>query len=217
MLAPIKLRIKYEEEAQIAFYFLFFRYRVFPKKQKREKKRISRKDFLSRLFPQVKKKKKKSISKKTKKDQKKKKASALDIFGFLKSSSGFLKKILNSFLKRAKVKVAEINIVVATEDPSRTAIMYGLISQGVAYLLEILDNFTTLKKCYKGNISVIPDFIREDSSIKLDLLLQLRPVNILGLLFSALIYTMKNPDFLKSKSKNSQKQIGGTKKCQKTN
>ena len=154
---------------------------------------MSRKDFLSRLFEKEKKKRKKRPSEKAASAHKKKKASVSDILEFFKSSSGFLNSVLNSFLKHSKIKVSEINIVVATEDPSKTAIMYGLIFQAAAYLLQILDNFTTLKKSYRGTFNVIPDFTKDTSSIKLDIQLEHRLLRILGLVFSALIYIMKNP------------------------
>ena len=201
MLSPIKLRIKYDGEPQIAFYFLFLKYRLLPKKQKHEKKRLSRKEFLSRLFRTEKKKEKKSISKKAATAHKKKKPSASEILEFVRSASGLLKKILNSFFKHSKIKVSEISIIVATEDASRTAIMYGVISQAVSYLLEILSCFTTVKRARKGTIQVLPDFTREASSIKLDLLLQQRPLHILGLLISTLFHIIKNPDILKSKKR----------------
>ena len=119
-------------------------------------------------------------------------------------------------IKHSKIKVSEISIVVATEDPSRTAIMYGVISQAVSYMLELLGRFTTLKRSYKGTISVVPDFTKEDSSIKLDLLLQQRLWHILGLIISTFIHIMKDSDLLKSKSKKITKNRRN-KKCQKTN
>ena len=201
LLAPIKLRIKYEAEPQISLRFLFLKYRIFPKKQ--PKKKMSRKDFLSKLFE--KRKRRASVAKKASAAHKKKKSSASDILEFIKSASDFLKKMLGSFLKRAKIKVSEINIVVATEEASKTAIMYGVISQAVAYLLQLLDNFTKLKKAYKGSICVVPDFTREDSSIKLDICLQYRLLNASGLLLSALLYVMKNPGLFKYKNKKSTK------------
>lgn len=205
MLSPIKLRIRYAEKGQITLYFLFFRYRILPKKQ--SKKRLSRKNFLSRLFEKGKKKRKKRQSEKLASSHKKKKASASDILDFLKSSSGFLNTVLNSFLKRSKIKVAEVSVVVATEDPSKTAIMYGLVSQAAAYMLELLHNFTTLKKSYRGAFSIIPDFTNDTSSIKLDIQLEYRLLHFLGLVFSALIYIMKNPRSSRSegqKNKNFQ-------------
>ena len=215
LLAPIKLRIKYEAEPQISLSFLFLKYRILPKKQ--PKKKMSRKEFLARLFGKRKRKKKASVTKKASEAHKKKKSSASDILKFIRSASDFLKKILGSFLKRARIKVSKIDIVVATEEASKTAIMYGVISQAVAYMLEILDNFTTLKKSYKGSISVVPDFTKEDSSIKLDICLQYCLLNASGLVISALIYVMKNPDLFRAKSGNSTKTDRRNKKCQKTN
>ena len=200
LLAPINLRIKYDSEPQISLRYLFFKYTFLPKKK--QKKRMSQKDFLARLFSKGNKEKTRSASKKAD-SHKKKKASASGILEFIKSSSDFLKKVLSSFLKRSKIKVSEISIVVATEDSSRTAIMYGVISQAVAYLLQILDCFTTLKKSYKGTISVIPDFTKENSSIKLDIRLQCHLLNASGVILSALVYMIKNSGFIKPNSKKS--------------
>ena len=186
MLVPIKLRIKYDEEKQIAFSYLFLKYRIFPQRQ--QKKKMSRQEFLSRLFRKEK-KKKASVSKK--RPETHKKPSASGILEFIKSASDILEKTFNSFLKYSKIKVSKINIVVATEDASKTAIMYGIISQSVAYLLEILNCFTTLKKSYNGTISVLPDFTKEDSSIKLDIQLQCRFLHVGIMFLCAMIHMSK--------------------------
>ena len=79
-----------------------------------------------------------------------------------------VKNILDSFFKNharnLTVRAARLNISVGASDAATTAILYGVVSQGVAYILELLDNLNDLKPIKKSDINIYPDYTSEKTS-----------------------------------------------------
>ena len=93
----------------------------------------------------------------------------------LSSSLNILKIFLKHFYaKRSKVTVHRFNIVIATEDPAKTAIAYGSIIQTVAYFLEFINNTTTLHIPRSVPINVTSDFCSQSSHLDLKLSLVIK-------------------------------------------
>ncbi len=198
LIAPIKVRIRYISEPNVYFRYLFFKYTVLPEKKQRKDGFF--KKFIKKILPKKHKKKKKTAE--VEASDKKSERSISDMLDFLSYITDFLRHILKGFFKRLKIKVAKINITVATGDAAKTAIMYGVTSQAVSYLLEILSNVTNLKRSFKSEINVLSDFISDESKMELDIKLYYRPIWAIGLLFSTLIHVMKKPHKKKSNVKN---------------
>lgn len=94
----------------------------------------------------------------------------------LSSSLNILKIFLKHFYaQRSKVTVHRFNVSIATDDPSKTAILYGSVIQAVAYFLEFIYNTTTLRLTRSVPINVTPDFCAQDThfDIKLSLVIKL--------------------------------------------
>lgn len=198
LIAPIRVRIRYISEPNVYFRYLFFKYTVLPEK-KRRKRGFLRK-FVKKIFPNKHRKKKKTSEAKASK--KKQKSSTSDMLDFLSYITDFLRHILKGFFKRLKIKVAKINIIVATDDAAKTAITYGIVSQAVSYLLEVLNNVTNFKRAFKSEINVLSDFIANESKMELDIKLYYRPIWAIGLLFSTLIHVIKKTYKEKSNTRN---------------
>lgn len=70
------------------------------------------------------------------------------------------------------VRAARLYITVATDDAANTAILYGTVIQSVAYLLELLRNFTRLEKLRRSKVCVRPDFTATSFSADIKLVLK---------------------------------------------
>ena len=190
---PVKLRIKYDETPSVYFRYLFFKYTVLPEK-KSEKR-----SFSKRVFEKLFKGKHKKPEKKKKAGQtEKKKSSVSDKLDFIKFITELLTDVSRKFLSHLKIKLSVVNITVATDDPAKTAITYGMFSQATAYFLEILDNIVKVKRGFKSDINVYADFLGSETTMKIDVSLYYRPIRAIGLIFTSLLL------FMKRKEKNNQ-------------
>ncbi|MBQ8005567.1 MAG: DUF2953 domain-containing protein, partial [Clostridia bacterium] len=83
----------------------------------------------------------------------------------LQETIGFIASLVKYLLKRffgyLRIDVTKINISVGSEDAAKTAIMYGIINQTLALLLDILGSVTNVKRDYKSDIAVSADFTSE--------------------------------------------------------
>ena len=57
-----------------------------------------------------------------------------------------VKVLLGRFFRHLRIDLSRIHISVASEDAAQTAILYGIVSQSVAYLLELLGTSLEFKK-----------------------------------------------------------------------
>lgn len=170
LLIRVKLIIEYHG-ADVALTLKIFGIpiRLMPKKEKI--KRIHLSDY---SYKAVQKRKKKEEKRKAKpKKQKQKEAPKAKEKQPLSESISFIaelvKYLLAKFFGHLRIDVTEIRIAVGSDDAARTAIMFGIINQAAAALLDILGSITNVKKSRKNEISVYADFtsdkIRADMNI----------------------------------------------------
>ena len=148
----------------------------FSTRQKEHHKKIKISDYSA---DNIKNKLKKEIDDAKKKIEARKKQPESELSEIKESLSSSL-NILKIFLKhfysqRSKVTVHRFNISVATDDPSKTAILYGSVIQAVAYFLEFINNTTTLHIPHSVPINVTSDFCAQSPQldIKLSLVIKL--------------------------------------------
>ena len=142
----------------------------------------------------TKKKKKPSKSSKKKKDSKEKpeKKEKNDLLSILSIIISFVKYFLRVFLKSVRVKVAKLQITVATEEAGKTAVLYGAVSQSVNTLIPLLENIKNFKKLPKGNdLMVDADFLLDKSTIKTDITLYVRVGSALKAIIGAAVKSFK--------------------------
>lgn len=108
------------------------------------------------------------------------------------------KNILVAFFeKQAKhlsVRAVKLNISVATSDAATTAILYGAVSQGVAYILELLDNINKLKPIKKSDINIYPDYTSDKSSADIKFTFSLPIKSAIALLLDSEILGLFAPE-----------------------
>ena len=73
---------------------------------------------------------------------------------------------ISKFLGKLHFKLIRLNIVVASDNAASTALLYGATTQGVAYLIEILDTISNVDITKRSEISVRSDFISQKSSFE---------------------------------------------------
>lgn len=127
------------------------------------------------------------------KKQKKKKSLA-DILDLVYMGLDALKPFGRSFGKHFEIEAVKLRITVGSEDAAKTAMLYGILVQAVAYLLELLSVLTNLriKKQNRGNILVDADFTSETIAADLHLIFKLRFWHLFAMGFSALGGIIKN-------------------------
>lgn len=200
MLLRATVTLEYRDEVSITLQVLFIKIKLLPKK----KKRVNYKKFtpkkLRRLLAKKHKKElkkwNKSQAKKLKKAQKKQKLKEAEQKGgkvqnkrSLSESIGLIKALLEvipaRLLHHLTVKLARLNIVVASNDAAKTALMYGAVSQTVAYIVAFLDQMTHLKYAPEPEVSVSADFLAEKPTADIKLSISLRVWHLFDLLILA--------------------------------
>ena len=106
-----------------------------------------------------------------------------EIFGFVKDIGSLL---LKRFKKHFKAKIYKINVIVASDEAEKTALMYGAAIQSAYYLFEFLNhNFKVKKK--PGSIKIITDFSNIKTVFEIDIKFHMRISHILSLLIASAI------------------------------
>lgn len=195
------LILTYDGALSLYFRVLFLKIKITP----REKKKISLRKYTLKRYKRSlekevakreKKKRgkanknaeKKSTKKKKKTDVKQKeksKKSVKDIIELVGLISAALSGLIKSFGKHLKIKTVRMNIIVATGDAAKTAVVYGTVCQSVAYIMELLYNLTGFTVKRNGEVTVLPDFTAETSTLDLKFIFKLRVWQVFAMLFSA--------------------------------
>ena len=130
-----------------------------------------------------KKKKKRTVSKSDADATQKSKKIPFNIKNILKFILNVLRTFSEHYAQNFKIIIHSFNICVASDDPAQTAILYGSVSQAVAYLLEFLDNTTSLKVLRSAPVNVTSDFCSDTTryNIKISMIVRLR--RVLSLIF----------------------------------
>lgn len=113
---------------------------------------------------------------------------------FMRPIIAALKSPLSSFGKHLEIEAVKLHITVGGEDAAKTAILYGMVSQGVAYGLELLSQFTNLriKEKNRTQIRTDVDFNSDKLSVDLHLILKLRVWHFFAMGFALLWNLLKN-------------------------
>lgn len=194
------LELDEEGEMHLAVKVLFFTIRILPAKEPKpvkikdytpenHKKRL-RKKYQDYLKSQAK-KEQKTAEKKAKKEKKKaegkkKKQPKRSILDWLDIATSVLKVLFAKFFKHLRIKVAKLRINVATGDAASTAILYGIVVQAVAYIVEILSSATNVKGLEKADIAVNADYVSESTQAELKFVFSLRVWHLFSILFGVI-------------------------------
>lgn len=192
-----------EEELSLTAKVLCFRLKLLPKVNKPPNLRSFRiKAFRRRRLKEEKRHRKKELDRAAATLAKEKKKAADQAAGqeapkrTLKDNVAFgidlikyvVLRVLKTFGKRLRVDVHRMEITVATGDAAKTAITFGYVSQGVAYLTALLDRYFNIRYPAKGReaIAVRVDYLAEKSTFKVHMVFHIRVWQVVSLGVAAL-------------------------------
>jgi len=176
---PVRVRVKYGEQLLIRAWVLCFPYTIMntarPKKAKKPKeaRRVSEKPKKT--------KKTKPVAERPKR--------RLNIISALRLVRILLKKLIRWLGRRLRVNVKYLQLIVGTDDASKTAMLYAGICEAAGALMLTLRRAAHLKL---GEIRTEPDFIGGKITIKVDVVVSFSPLSVLGLAFGAAMAAVKN-------------------------
>ena len=170
------------------------RKRELDEEKKRQKKLIkAEKSKEKKLKKQQEAEKKKAKKKKSANgDETERKKKMLPLGDILTLVSDTLSILFARFCRHFRIKVARLNITVASEDAAKTAILYGVASQGVAYILEILDRTTNLDYQKDAEVNVLVDYLAEAPTVDISISFSLRVWHLFDMLLRAAFSAIKN-------------------------
>lgn len=165
-----------------------FETRRFKKKQEKERQKALRQK--QKQQRKVKGKKKKEVADSSE-EQKWTLERVLDILQLARTLIG---KFFSKFTKHLRLDIARVHIYVASDDPAKTAMYYGLISQSVTYLVEILDCNTNLYPSNddKKDIVVTADFLAQKTRVDIKATASLRVWQMLDTSISTIYEYVKH-------------------------
>ena len=103
-----------------------------------------------------------------------------------------VKVLFKRFFKHLRIDLSRIHISIAGEDAAQTAILYGVICQSVAYLLEIMKNFKTVSTPDFSDVTVTPNWIGEKTTVDIKLSFSLRVGHVFDLIFRVIGRAIKH-------------------------
>lgn len=100
--------------------------------------------------------------------------------------------LLRRSLSHARVRVDRLTVTVGSSDAAKTAILCGVISPALAFLLETLEQFSHLHISQDTLVGVAPDFTSEHTRADIRLHFRLHVVHLLDIALHALIRVLRN-------------------------
>ena len=212
ILIPVSIKIGYKENVTLSVGVPGIYFPILPKKEKKAKP-LSKKKYeklllkdaeqaeKKRLANQKKAQKKKDAAK-AKQAEKKQKAKDAEMADEPSTMSLILRivgGVLDTFFGKLRVKIARVNIVVGGPDAAKTALTYGIVSQGVAYLMELIATKTKMTRARNTYVSVVPDFLASKTTADLLIIFRLRLIDLLS---TGIVFFIR---FMKEKTASSPK------------
>jgi hypothetical protein len=175
----VRLVINFDNDLCVYLRFLFFKYRIYPEKPKKANPKRKK----------SKKSKKSKAEASAKSDEPKKEDSVVTKLWAIRKT---LLTTIERFLGKLHFKFVKLNAVVGCENAASTALLYGAVSQGVAYLIEILDNISNVDISKRSEISVKSDFVSQKSSLDGKIILYISIAHLLYVLVDFLKKMLKS-------------------------
>lgn len=171
--------------------------KMLKKKEEAEKKKLEKKKKKDELKKQKKleKKQKKDAEKQYRKDhpdEPKKDHKKLPLGQIFPLVGDVLSTLFSRFGRHFRIKVARLNITVATGDAATTAVLYGVAVQGVEYILALLDKMTNVKYRRDAEVNVNVDYLSDATAVDIALAFSLRVWHVFDLLFRVAFAAVKN-------------------------
>lgn len=189
LMVSVKIRLKLNDELEVWLTVCIFRKKLYPSPEK--KRRIKLKDYSPKaLEKKLKKEKIKEKKHKKNKTPASKRKSAKDTIRMVKLIAKMSIIILNKCRKYVTIRIKRLYIAIASDDAAKTAVLYGCVSQCVAYLLEILSSATSVKET-ENSTNVTVDFGCEETYTDIDIIFSIHLWQIIALFATAVTLFFK--------------------------
>lgn len=207
-LLPLSIRIGYGDEVALSAGLPGLYFSILPKKKKTPNlRRFSAKKYRKllekdRLAAEKKAKKerekalRKKQSTKEKESERKKRlppTEKSDEPSIISRILPVICPVLDTFGSRLRVKICRMHITVGGSDAAQIAMTYGVIAQGVSYLLELPSQKTKFRRARDADIDVRADFLLAKTTADVEIIFRLRLLDLLavGIKFLFLFLSQK--------------------------
>lgn len=131
-------------------------------------------------------KKKKGKPTDTAKPKKKKRPEFEDFLMFVDLINSMVQMIYENLTANLKLDLKRFKAVIASPEADKTAYMYGVVSNAVAIMLELIPNYVRKFKKNDKNIAVYPDYTAEKCTFEAHVTITLKVYHILIIAMRAL-------------------------------
>ena len=166
--------------------------KLLPKRQKKVKlRRFTHKKYLALVEAEKKALQDKNTEQEAEKSEKKEKDKKESIVNTVSLITQILER-LGVYAGRLRTNIKSLDITVGGDDAASAAVTYGVISQSVTYLLELLDCKTKLKIPDPDRLSIKCDYTAKEISINVDISVKLRGIDALRTAVDIMLLKIKN-------------------------
>ena len=166
--------------------------KLMPKKQKKVKlRRFTHRKYLALVEAEKKGLQEKKAEQEAKKSKQKEKGKKESVANTVSLITQILER-LGVYAGRLRTKIKSLDVTVGGDDAASAAVTYGVISQSVSYLIEILDCNTKLNIPDPDRLSVKCDYTAKEISINVDISVKLRVIDALRTAVDIMLLKMKN-------------------------
>lgn len=172
LFVKVRLCLIYEDDVDVRVKILFFNIPLYPQKQKKPKpsdyslKKLEKKQ--AKLNQKSKKRPAKQPAPKPEKDKATKIKDGIALIRII------LDNVMAPFGRYLKIEIVKIYVKISSDDAAKTALIYGVVSQSIAYIIELLSNVTNVDVKKKNSIQLVPDFVGQTPEAKINITLGLR-------------------------------------------
>jgi hypothetical protein len=216
LLLKVTITVAYAGEVELCVRVLFVKIRIIPGKKKRYRRSMSAKKaekIKQKRLKKLRKKLEKKSAKDAEKESAKREAAAepkekktpQEILDIIHLVCNLVSKVVSTFFKHLRIKLARINIKIATEDAATTAITYGAVTQAINVLFPLLDNIKTFKFPQNRDINIYADFCSDEAEIDIRIDFAIRLWHVLHVAIVALVQLVKY--FFNAQKRKEQREI----------
>jgi hypothetical protein len=195
LILPVTLSLRLDESGQLRLRLHILGIPLYrsPKRQKR----VSLSHYSKRAMARRKKKEERRQKKKAKRCKESgasptpppDKAPLIDKISFI---TDLATALLRRSLSHARVRVDCLTVTVGSSDAAKTAILCGVISPALAFLLETLEQFSHLHISPNTLVGVAPDFTSEHTQADIRLHFRLHVVHLADIALHTLVHILRN-------------------------
>ncbi len=194
LFAPLRLSLVYDGRLGLRLSYLFLRFSLYPRKAKSKKKKAKKKKTLAKKHPQGAKADATAgappgdTAAKTKE---KRSLSFADVRFLLRILRELLASILDRASRHIRLVIRRLRITLGgEEDAARAAIEYGLVSQGLSYLIASLDATGFLREGDVRDLSLDVNYLEKRHSLEARIDIVCPLVFLIGFALRSLTYAL---------------------------